>query len=45
LSPDAAAALADQLGSRGAGAYLDSGSGRMVVTVTDIATAAERSRL
>ncbi|MBM0238021.1 S1 family peptidase [Micromonospora sp. ATA32] len=37
-SPDAAAALADQLGARSVGTYAD-GSGRMVVTVTDQAAA------
>jgi streptogrisin D len=37
-SPDAAAALADQLGARSAGVYAD-GSGKMVVTVTDEAAA------
>jgi streptogrisin D len=39
-SPDAAAALAERLGSRSAGTYAD-GSGRMVVTVTDAAAARE----
>ncbi|HEY0700066.1 MAG TPA: S1 family peptidase [Micromonospora sp.] len=38
-SPDAAAALADKLDS--AGTYLDSASGKMVVTVTDEARARE----
>jgi streptogrisin D len=37
---DAAAALADRLGDRTAGTYLD-GSGRVVVTVTDAAAARE----
>jgi streptogrisin D len=40
-SPDAAASLADRLGARSAGAYLDSTTGRMVVTVTDQAAAGE----
>ena len=40
-SPDAAAALSERLGARSAGAYLDAGSGKMVVTVTDAAAAAE----
>jgi streptogrisin D len=38
-SPEAAAALADQLGARSAGTYLDAASGTMVVTVTDEAAA------
>lgn len=38
-SPDAAASLAQRLGARSAGTYLDSASGRMVVTVTDEAAA------
>jgi streptogrisin D len=36
---DAAQGLADKLGDRSAGAYLDSTTGRMVVTVTDAAAA------
>ena len=40
LSPDAAAALAERLGVRSAGTYADS-SGRITVTVTDAAAAAE----
>ena len=39
-SPDAAAAVAERLGARSAGTYAD-GSGRMIVTVTDAAAAAE----
>ena len=39
-SPDTAAAIAERLGARSAGTYADS-SGRMVVTVTDAAAAAE----
>ncbi|SBT38268.1 S1 family peptidase [Micromonospora auratinigra] len=37
-SPDAAAALADQLGARAAGTYADA-SGKMIVAVTDAAAA------
>lgn len=40
-SPDAAASLADRLGARSAGTYLDSATGSMVVTVTDEAAAGE----
>lgn len=40
-SPDAVAAMADRLGARAAGTYLDSGSGKMVVAVTDEAAARE----
>lgn len=43
LSSSGAAALATQLGARSAGSYLDTRSGRMVVTVTDRA-AAQRVR-
>ncbi|MEV0809997.1 S1 family peptidase [Micromonospora sp. NPDC050200] len=39
-SPDAAATLADRLGDRSAGVYADA-SGKMIVTVTDQAAAAE----
>ncbi|MFF0657586.1 MULTISPECIES: S1 family peptidase [Micromonospora] len=38
LSPDAAATLVEKLGARAAGTYADA-SGKMVVTVTDAATA------
>ena len=38
LSPDAAATLVEKLGARAAGTYADA-SGKMVVTVTDTATA------
>jgi streptogrisin D len=38
VSPDAAAALADRLGDRAAGAYADA-SGKMVVAVTDVVAA------
>jgi streptogrisin D len=37
--PSAAQALADRLGARTAGAYLDQATGRMVVTVTDAGAA------
>jgi streptogrisin D len=40
-SPDAATSLANRLGARSGGAYLDSATGRMVVTVTDDAAARE----
>lgn len=40
-SGDVAAALVERLGARSAGAYLDAGTGRMVVTVTDSAAAEE----
>jgi streptogrisin D len=40
-SPDAALSLADRLGARSAGSYLDGATGRMVVTVTDDAAARE----
>ncbi|HEX7746532.1 MAG TPA: S1 family peptidase [Micromonosporaceae bacterium] len=42
-SPDTAAALAERLGARTAGTYLDSSGGRMVVTVTDEAAARQVS--
>ncbi len=38
-SPDTAASLAQQLGDRSVGSYLDHASGKMVVTVTDDAAA------
>ncbi|HEX2771925.1 MAG TPA: S1 family peptidase [Micromonosporaceae bacterium] len=40
-SPEAATSLADRLGARSAGTYLDSATGRMVVTVTGEAAARE----
>ena len=39
LDPDGAMALSEQLGARSAGAYIDSGSGKTVITVTDTAAA------
>lgn len=39
LTGEAALELAERLGGRSAGAYLDEGAGRLVVTVTDEATA------
>ena len=46
LAGDASAAtsLSDGLGARSAGSYLDAASGRMVVTVTDAAAAAQVER-
>src|SRR5688572_33424546 len=41
LSPEAAQALVERLGARTAGSYLDAATGRMIVTVTDAATARE----
>ncbi|MDG4830295.1 S1 family peptidase [Solwaraspora sp. WMMD1047] len=40
-SADSAAALAERLGARAAGSYLDQATGRMVVPVTDAAAVAE----
>lgn len=41
LSPEASHGLVERLGARTAGSYLDAATGRMVVTVTDAATARE----
>ncbi len=41
LPPEASHALVERLGARTAGAYLDAATGRMIVTVTDAATARE----
>ena len=41
LSPEASEALVERLGTRTAGSYLDAATGRMIVTVTDAATARE----
>jgi streptogrisin D len=41
LSPEASQALVERLGARTAGSYLDAATGRMIVTVTDAATARE----
>ena len=41
LSPEASHALVERLGTRTAGSYLDAATGRMIVTVTDAATARE----
>jgi streptogrisin D len=41
LSPEDSQALVERLGSRTAGSYLDAATGRMIITVTDAATARE----